>query len=191
MMLSSKSSLGALSTSNSANSDISYMSVSEAAARSHQESHGGSSTASTNFDFTSEIIPVRAHNLYQYSHVSSSTPSTNTFGIPKFLPPSSLTSEPLPHDLVSQLPPPSERLNLPVPGTCIFKPTGNGTMALYPPKKAALQTPLYIINVSPNCFVPTSFVTTVESGRTERLVATFEMGPSRDPPTLFTDNTAY
>ncbi|KAI0095035.1 hypothetical protein BDY19DRAFT_62205 [Irpex rosettiformis] len=198
-MISSTSSVVSVSTSN--DYEISYISVSENGKKYQPSGDEDSSTASTTYDYTSNIRPTGNPALYRYSHASSFAPSANTFGtVPRFSPISTnvqgTPEHPSPHPSTTDSNLQGSlndacKLNLPVPCICVFRPMGNGTMALYPPKMTADQTPLYVVGVSPNCFVPTSFVTTVESGRTERLIATFEMGPSRDPPTLFTDNTAY
>ncbi|KAI0688672.1 hypothetical protein BC835DRAFT_291188 [Cytidiella melzeri] len=80
---------------------------------------------------------------------------------------------------------------LPVPCACTFYDAANGSMALYPPGDADNHTPLYHIRVAPSCFMPNAFITTIERGGTRQLVARFEMGLSRDPPTLFMHNTPY
>ena len=174
-MISSRSSMVTISTSNDGSS-ISYLSVSERD-KNYQPSHdSASTTASTDYDYTSDISPAGTRAVFRYSHASSSAPSWNTFGSAPKLPlssPDGSVDESSPHSIAS-LKLPSEKVDLPVPCTCEFRPMGYGTMALYPPKNASDQTPLYVISVSPNCFVPTSFVTTVESGRTERSIATFE-----------------
>lgn len=53
------------------------------------------------------------------------------------------------------------------PYTCAFQDAGIGNMVLAPPRDAPNQTPLYFIDVRPNCFMPTSFVTSVYRGNRE------------------------
>ncbi|PSR76728.1 hypothetical protein PHLCEN_2v8325 [Hermanssonia centrifuga] len=56
-------------------------------------------------------------------------------------------------------------------------------MILSPPRDETDRTPLYIIDVHPNCFIPTSYITTISRGNKE-FVARFEMGISRDEPSV-------
>jgi hypothetical protein len=61
-----------------------------------------------------------------------------------------------------------------VPCVCTFYDGYNGSMGLYPPGNMENQTPLYLIRVAPNCFMPTSYITTIERGGSRQLVARFE-----------------
>ncbi|KAJ3555220.1 hypothetical protein NM688_g2700 [Phlebia brevispora] len=68
-----------------------------------------------------------------------------------------------------------------------------GQMSLLPPENwRDNKTPLYIIDVHPNCFIPTSHITTLRRARTHNeLVGRFEMGISRGEPTVFIGGTLY
>jgi hypothetical protein len=130
---------------------------------------------------------------YQDSHGSSNTSSTHTFGtLPKYFSPPPVSQTPslvsstwttdsrsiLSLDRDPSLSSDISQFELTVPCTCTFRPTGNGTMGLYVraplPSPREDDPPLYHISVSPNCFLPTSFLTTVERGGTRELVASFE-----------------
>ncbi|KAI0348349.1 hypothetical protein BDW22DRAFT_78430 [Trametopsis cervina] len=120
------------------------------------------------------------------SHGSLSPLSTGTFGSY----PSHHPQSPLIHTISRS--PSYATPQLQVPCTCAFYDIGVGAIALHPPADTPNPTPLYIIKVTPNVFMPTSYITTVERGGPIRqLVARFEMGLTRDPATLFMGNQRY
>ncbi|KAI0688670.1 hypothetical protein BC835DRAFT_291132 [Cytidiella melzeri] len=86
---------------------------------------------------------------------------------------------------------PVSPLQLQVPYTCKFYEAPDGGVALYPPGDICHHTQLCHIRVTLSCFMPTSFITTIERGGTRQPVARFETGLSRDPPKLFMGNTPY
>ncbi|KAF7799287.1 hypothetical protein EIP86_010519 [Pleurotus ostreatoroseus] len=74
----------------------------------------------------------------------------------------------------------------PLPYICTFQEKQYGQMILAPPENWTDQTPMYHIEVYPNCFMPSSYITSISRGNGQReLVARFEMGISRGQPTVF------
>ncbi|KAI0788683.1 hypothetical protein C8Q75DRAFT_807882 [Abortiporus biennis] len=69
------------------------------------------------------------------------------------------------------------------PSIYVFQSTGFNTLALAPSN--SLHQPLYHITVNMNCFMPTSYITTVRRyGSEGEVVGEFEMGFSADKPTV-------
>ncbi|KAK0213462.1 hypothetical protein DFS33DRAFT_1483145 [Desarmillaria ectypa] len=67
--------------------------------------------------------------------------------------------------------------------TYLFRPLSPNTMVLVPPD----LRPQYHISVGSNCFIPSSYITTVRRGGSENdeFVAEFEMGKSKLPESLY------
>lgn len=63
------------------------------------------------------------------------------------------------------VPQPLQQQQPTLPYTCTFRDHEYGQMALVPPDTETNQTPMYTIDVHPNCFMPTSYITTVWRGR--------------------------
>lgn len=75
----------------------------------------------------------------------------------------------------------------PLPYICAFENKQYGQMILKAPENWTDQTPLYYIEVHPNCFMPTSFITSVFRGGGQReLLARFECVAPRRPLTCDT-----
>lgn len=110
------------------------------------------------------------------SHYSSPTQSN----VPSLVSPtsshaSSSLRSPL---LLSARPPqlsrrPSDLVVPQLPYTCAFQDTNPGCMVLLPPGDASDRGPLYHIEVRPNCFMPSSYITTVLRGNRD-FVGRFE-----------------
>ncbi|KAI0095036.1 hypothetical protein BDY19DRAFT_62284 [Irpex rosettiformis] len=150
--------------------------------------NGNGSVAFSQLTISEQDDPAVYNHMYASSHAGSLSPLSAGAafrGLPS--PQSPLLISPT----RSQRQHPFQQLQ--VPCTCIFYELENANMALYPPGDMDNQTPLYSIHVAPSCFQPMSFVTTIKRGGTnsKQLVARFELGISRDPPTLFMDNRPY
>ncbi|KAI0814805.1 hypothetical protein BC629DRAFT_813521 [Irpex lacteus] len=131
---------------------------------------------------TEQDDPAVIHALYPSTHSPLSAPhSPRNFSNPHS---PLLAPRPIRQQSFQQLQ---------VPCTCTFYELANATMVLCPPGEVENQTPLYTFHVSPSCFQPMSFITTVKRGGpgSKQLIARFEMGMSRDPPTLLMDNIPY
>ncbi|TFK39473.1 hypothetical protein BDQ12DRAFT_734834 [Crucibulum laeve] len=74
-----------------------------------------------------------------------------------------------------------------IPVTYTFSPLSFNSMILVPPADAPDTRPPYNIAVSMNCFIPSSFITTIRRGGTEYgdFVGDFEMGITSMPGTVF------
>ncbi|KIP12536.1 hypothetical protein PHLGIDRAFT_261145 [Phlebiopsis gigantea 11061_1 CR5-6] len=72
------------------------------------------------------------------------------------------------------------------PSICTFRMAQDKTMILAVENSTDL-TPLYKIEVFPNCFTPTSYITRVFRGSGSAYVGQFEMGISKDEPHLYMD----
>ncbi|PBK80499.1 hypothetical protein ARMGADRAFT_1171883 [Armillaria gallica] len=98
---------------------------------------------------------------------------------------------PMPENTVPSIEPPLynavSRLTEPV--TYSFRPHSLNTMVLVPPD----LRPRYHISTGSNCFIPSSYITTIRRGGTEHdeLVADFEMGASKLPESVYIRGGEY
>ena len=139
----------------------------------------------------SDVLPIDIDHRQRSSSGSSGSPSHNGWDRDNYaatVNPAGLLTPP--GSVLSSLPSPQSPLlvgpsrpqrqqsfqQLQVPCTCTFYELGNANMSLYPPGDVDNQTPLYSVHVSPSCFQPMSFVTTVKRGgiNSKQLMARFE-----------------
>ncbi|SJL18189.1 uncharacterized protein ARMOST_21767 [Armillaria ostoyae] len=140
---------------------------------SHSRPPIGTATATTSSHQYPTTLSNRAENL-----VTTST------GDVQLMPPMAENSiasiEPPLYNAVSRL---TERV------TYSFCPHSLNTMVLIPPD----LRPRYHISTGSNCFIPSSYVTTIRRGGTEHdeLVADFEMGNSKLPESVYIQGGEY
>ena len=129
-------------------------------------------------------VPYSSQNdLRYYQGPPSPAPAPRRNGTLPNLPIASNGSphlQPLPLRTAARPPPRQQSLSplsptFHIPYTCAFSHRPNGDLVLEPPEGATDITPLYVINVHPNVFVPTSYITTIRRGRAPQdIVGRFE-----------------
>lgn len=117
----------------------------------------------------------------QIDHRSYQSRSPSLLSGSSHSPISPLSASPAP--MTRAMPSPQQ---LTLPYTCAFRMSTNGSMVLAPPDTATDLSPLYRVEVFPNVFTPTSYITKVYRGNTI-LLGQFEMGISKDKAMLYMD----
>lgn len=117
-----------------------------------------------------QSLPSAARTPAEYRSVQSRSPSlASAYSHSPSLasgaslsPVSPLSVSPLP----MPRPTPSPQQQVTLPYTCAFRMSTNGSMVLAPPETFTDLSPLYRIEVCPNVFTPTSYITKVYRGST-------------------------
>ena len=102
-------------------------------------------------------LPSANRSVVDHRSMQSGSPSLGSQGL--ISPISPLSISPMQRQ-------PSSPQQISLPYTCSFRMSTNGSMVLAPPEASTDLSPLYRVEVYPNVFTPTSFITKIYRGST-------------------------